>query len=86
MIVICTHKLFIIYSTKISHEYNRNLSMIKFMNYLLKNPEKISELLKIIHNNHYGSTMINEKLIRYCAYDKRKRLNLKQLKINVLLS
>jgi hypothetical protein len=86
MIVICTHKLFIPYCTKISHEYNRDLSMMKFMNYLLKNPEKILELLKIIHSNHFGSTMIYEKLIRYCAYDKRKRLNLKQLEVNVLLS
>ena len=86
MIVICTHQLYIPYCERISREYTRELSLMKFINYLMKNPEKILELMKVIYTSNREVACVYQKLIRYCAYEKRKRLNLKQLEVETFLS
>lgn len=80
MIIICTHKLYKIYELRLYQKFKRNLSMMKFMQYLMKNTEMICTLL-IAQESKSNSNMdkICDKLKRYCAYDKRKRLNHSQL-------
>jgi len=86
MIVICTHNIYHPYFLIIRKNYNRELSMMRLFNYLRKNPEKLIELLSILQNYSHKNHSIFEKLIRYCSYDKRKRLNLNQLQMNIFLS
>lgn len=57
--------------------------MMRLFNYLRKNPEKLIELLSVLQKTTHKSHSIFEKLIRYCSYDKRKRLNLNQLQFNI---
>lgn len=88
MIVLCTNALFIPLSIRISQQYNRDLSMLKFINYIQKNQTEVFNPItrSIFHKNLSGTENIDLKLIRYCAYDIRKRVNLKQLCRNVFLS
>jgi hypothetical protein len=86
MIVLCTHHIYVPYYLKICHEYNRDLSMMKFMKYLTKNPEKIIELISALKNSFVDLDLVSLKLIKYCAYDKRQRLSLKHLENELLLS
>jgi hypothetical protein len=80
MIVICTHKLYKFYELRLYQKFNRNLSMMKFMQYLMKNSEMICTLLIVQDSkSNSGIDKIIDKLKRYCTYDKRKRLNHCQL-------
>jgi len=85
MIIICTHNLFNHYNSKVRLLYDRDLSMMKFINYLKKNQDQILELIQIAQKNTDYNVTFYEKLCRYCSYDKRKRLNLNQLMITALL-
>jgi hypothetical protein len=80
MIVICTNNIYNPCYKRIYKGYNKVLSMMKFINYLMKNPEKIIVLLSINKTNVFNPNKIDDALIRYCAYDKRKRLNFNQIK------
>lgn len=87
MIVITAHELFEKYNALIFRQFNINLSMMKFMNYAIKNPEKILVLfLAPNKNSPYSIEEISRTLKRYCAYDKRKRLNHCQLMSQAFLS
>lgn len=87
MIVLCMHKLYWPLKKRIYHLYNRDLSMFKFMNYIMKNQGQVFLLIKsILHQNAEQNSRIYSNLIRYCAYDKRKRPNMNQLIRDVLLS
>jgi Transposase DDE domain len=87
MIVLCMHKLFVPLSEKIYYQHNRNLSMLKFMSYFMKNQQQVLPLLISLFQDHNDpNSKVYSKLIRYCCYDKRKRLNMTQLAAEVLLS
>jgi len=87
MIVLCMHKLFGPLSKSIYQQYHRDLSMFKFMNYITKNQHQVFLLIKnIIQDNPEQNSKVNLKLIRYCAYEKRNRLNMTQLTREALLS
>ena len=86
MIIICSHHLFLPYNIRIKQKCNRLLSMMKFINYLMKNPEKISQLLICLNSNQNKIDQAIQKLIRYCTYENRIRLNIKQMEYTILLS
>ena len=87
MIVLCMHKLFIPLREKIYHHFNRDLSMLKFMNYIMKNQYQVFPLIiSLFHDNKDPNSDVYSKLVRYCSYDKRKRLNMTQLATEVFLS
>jgi hypothetical protein len=86
MIVLCSHHLFLPYYIRIKQKCNRLLSMMKFINYLMKNPEKITQLLLCLYPNQNKIEQAIQKLIRYCTYEKRNRLNIKQMEFAFLLS
>jgi hypothetical protein len=75
MIVSYIHLIYIPCYSMILIKYGRHLSLLKFCNYLMNNSNKMIDLLKhwrVI--NHYVIPEIYS-IIRYCAYDKRKRMN-----------
>ena len=88
MIVLCTSALFKPLSLRISQKYSRDLSLVKFINYIQKNMTEVFYpiLMSTVHENLSENEKIDLTLIRYCAYDIRKRVNLKQLCRNVFLS
>jgi hypothetical protein len=86
MIVLIIHGLFIPLCKRISAEFNRDLSMLKFMNFIKRNQEEINELVITFAKDNGKSSNVDLKLIKYCAYDKRKRLNLRQLERMIFLS
>ena len=88
MIVLCTNALFMPLSLRISQKYNRDLSLLKFINYIQKNMTEVFNpiMMSTFQKNLNEHQNIELNLIRYCAYDIRKRVNLKQLCRNVFLS
>jgi len=80
MIVIFMHYIYNPWLQRIRKIYKREISMSKLIKYLVKNPENVFELLakneNIVHQN---KQKIDDALIKYCTYDKRKRLNFSQL-------
>jgi len=86
MNILVTHSLYIPYYHKIEDQSKRQLSMMKFMNYLVKNPEKIQTLLLELNTGSGCFGSVDKTLVRYCSNDKRERPTLKQLEREVLLS
>jgi hypothetical protein len=80
MIVVCIQIIYNPLSYHFRKIYNKELSLLKLINYLIKNTEKLIELLSAISGNDcFRIKKIEETLIRYCSYDKRKRLNFNQI-------
>jgi hypothetical protein len=80
MIVIYMQNIYYPCFQRIYFKYKRSLSLLKLLNYLMKNPEKMMEVLYI--NAITNETIVNEidkSLIRYCTYDGRLRLNFSQM-------
>lgn len=86
MIVVLSQFLYVPCYSHIKKRYNREISMFKFVRYLIINPESIIKVINFVVNNYKNSDNINEKLIKYCAYDKRKRQTLRQLENDMVLS
>jgi hypothetical protein len=57
--------------------YKRELSLLKFFCYLIKNIEHLSTLLKFATNRSH--CILEKYLLKYCTYDKRKRINFNQI-------
>lgn len=79
MIVLVMHRMYVFYQKQTSILFNKELSMMKFVNYLVKNYEKIYELINGIMGDKKSLYQICLPLARYCAYDTRKRLNINTL-------
>lgn len=58
--------------------FNRNLSLLKFTKYVLKNNVKAISIIKEIYDNQKDNMKNIKTLTRYCSYDKRKRENFQQ--------
>ena len=86
MIVLCTHHLFNYCSLQIRKLYNKELSMMKFINYLMKNIERIISLLANFDKIITPKCTVLNSIAKYCSYDRRKRQNMKQLIIFAILS
>jgi len=74
MIVFLNQHLFNPLSSKIKTISDKRLSMMKFMRYISKNLNVIPRILDI--QNVSNDALL--ALIRFCTYDKRKRLNFEQ--------
>ncbi len=79
MIVVCMHIIYYPYYLKIREEYDKYLSMMKLVNYLMLNPEMFNKILLSIQLGAEYDKSIILPLIKYCTYDQRKRLNYSQL-------
>lgn len=78
MIVICMEKIYIPCYQRILSKYTRQISLLKLLSYLMKNPEKIMEILSIKTLNNKRNKPIDQALVKYCTYDRRSRLNFNQ--------
>jgi hypothetical protein len=86
MIILLTHALYVPYYNITEYKCQRQLSMMKFINLLVNNQEKVLILLSELKHNTGCLDSICWTLARYCSTDKRRRLTLKQLENEILLS
>lgn len=85
MIVIFMHFIYNPWLHRIRIIYNREISMLKLIKYIVKNPEKLFDLLaKNVNTDYKYKHEIDDVLIKYCTYEKRKRLNFRQLSLLAL--
>ncbi|MDP2104667.1 MAG: IS4 family transposase, partial [Desulfobulbaceae bacterium] len=85
MILMYTHLMYIPYFHKVRNYCDRNLSMMKFITYIINNQEKIESLLSGLVNSVDNNKLL-DTIVKYSAYDKRKRMNIIDLQAQVLLS
>jgi len=78
MIIISTQLIYQPYKLIIKKKKGRDLSLIKVIQYLNRHPNKIIELIENLNVSSIDNIPI-QSLIKYCAYDKRKRKNYEQL-------
>jgi len=81
MIVIFYQKLYLPLSNEIRKTTPKQLSLMKFMRYIRQNIEKLPELL----DQRMWTTNSLEALVRYCTYDKRKRVNFAEKLEDIML-
>ena len=86
MIVLCIHFIYQPCSLIIANIYNRQLSMIKFMHYLMLNNLQMIHILNQGFDLNYCINLNLHSIARYCTYDKRKRLNFNEFLNQLLLS
>jgi len=86
MIVICIHFIYQPCYALIANIYNRQLSMIKFIHYLIMNNLQMIHILNHGSNLDYCIKLHVNSIVRYCTYDKRKRQNFNELLNQLLLS
>jgi hypothetical protein len=59
--------------------------MMKFITYIINNQEKVTSLLSAL-NNRSNKNKLLDTIVKYTAYDKRKRINIIELQALVCLS
>jgi len=77
MIAIFVHYVYNPWVEVIRSRYKRELSLLKMFSYLTKNIDQLYFLLYCKSNKIHSIAEIN--LLKYCTYDKRKRLNFNQI-------
>lgn len=85
MILMYTHLMYMPYFHEVLKYCGRYLSMMKFITYIIKNQQKINSLLSGISNRTEIEKLL-EIVIKYTAYDKRKRINIIDLQAQIFLS
>jgi hypothetical protein len=78
MILICSQYIFSPCKLVIKKHLQKNLSLLKVMHYLTRNPTKMIEIITELIKNPAKPGIAIIALARYCSYDKRKRLNFEQ--------
>lgn len=85
VIVICNHRIFQHCLPKIRKDYDKELSMMKIIKYLASNLKKIPQIIMALRGGPGDHRELFGALARYCTYDKRKRLNYKQLEESAIM-
>jgi hypothetical protein len=85
MILMYTHLMYVPYFSLVLKYCDRHLSMMKFITYIINNQEKITSLLSGLNNCTNRNKLLNI-IVKYTAYDKRKRMNIIDLQAQALLS
>lgn len=78
MIIICAQLIYIPCRLIIKTEFNMDLSLLKLTKYLIRNSDKIGNIVEELNNFEKKSKENIIALAKYCTYDKRKRLNYQQ--------
>ena len=78
MIIICAQLIFIHCRLIVKTVFNRDLSLLKLTNYLLRNTIKIANIMEEINNFEQKSERCIKALAKFCTYDKRNRRNYQQ--------
>lgn len=72
VIVLFTHFIYKPLGQRIRKEYNREISLTKTTKYLVNNLCKITQIVEALYSKVEDENIFNI-MIKYCAYDKRKR-------------
>lgn len=78
MIIICAQLIFIHGRLIVKTAFNKDLSLLKLTNYLLRNTSKIANIMREINNFEQTPGSCIKALAKFCAYNKRKKLNYQQ--------
>jgi hypothetical protein len=85
MILMYTHLMYMPCFHTVLKYCGRHLSMMKFITYIINNQEKVTGLLSMLTNCQEKNNLL-ETIVRYTAYDKRKRINIIDLQVQAYLS
>jgi hypothetical protein len=75
LIAACANVLHTPLERALRQKYRRQLSLLKFMNYLSKTPAHFIRALRFFLLPEKEKTTFLDALARYCCYDKRNRRN-----------
>jgi len=78
VLVLSVHLVYQPYYPIVEKHSNKQLSLGKFINYIIQNPECFVKILTQISGLQKNDKEIIKQLVKYCCYDKRKRLNINQ--------
>jgi len=73
MIVICAQYIYTPCRILAKTMSGKDLSLIKITHYLVRNPQKITLILKELKGEPNSSFLSVKTIAKYCSYDKRKR-------------
>lgn len=75
IITACTNLVYGALERTLLQNYNRRLSLLKFMRFLSKSPTGFIRVWRSLLLCDQENRALHETLMRYCCYDKRKRQN-----------
>jgi len=75
IITACTNLVYGPLERRLLQNYDRRLSLLKFMRFLSKSPAGFVRVLRSLRSGDPENRALHETLVRYCCYDKRKRQN-----------
>ncbi len=80
MVVLYTQVMYEPLRLMIKNHHDKELSLMKFVNYVMKNFQNTNRILIDLQlgNTERMHYQVNS-LARYCTYDKRKRMNFNQM-------
>jgi len=84
MVVICTQCIYTPCRTLIKASFNKDLSLIKVIHYLVRNIQKIALILNELKDKSNGSFSHISNLAKYCSYDKRLKRTHFQLDMQII--
>jgi hypothetical protein len=80
IITACTNLAYGTLERTVRQNYNRQLSLLKFMRFLSKSPTaRFIPLLRSLLSGDHENPAWLQTLLRYCCYDQRKRPNYSQI-------
>lgn len=78
LITCCTNILYAPLSGAVRRKYKRHISLLKLMNFLSAAPSHFLRALHSLTGDDAQNHRFYKTLLRYCCYDRRKRLNYTQ--------
>jgi hypothetical protein len=75
IITACTNLVYGTLERTLRQNYDRRLSLLKFMRFLSKSPARFIRVLRSLLLCDHENQTLHETLVRYCCYDQRKRQN-----------
>ena len=78
IITACTNLVYGTLERTLRQNYDRRLSLLKFMRFLVKSPARFIRVLRSRLLGDHENRALHETLVRYCCYDQRKRPNYSQ--------
>lgn len=86
IIVVCINIIYSPYYIKVKEISGKYLSLIKLIDYLMLNSDLFLIFMSLTLLNKNNTNLVIYPFIKYCTYDKRKRLNYNQLYEHAFLS
>ena len=75
LIAACANVVYGPLERRLLQNYDRRLSLLKFMRFLSRCPARFIGVLQSLSLSKQENRVLHESLARYCCYDKRKRRN-----------